>query len=45
LKDIIVPPEGYRTPTTAEAAIYFKIHNERTIRNWWAARDIIAKEV
>jgi hypothetical protein len=43
LSGIDPPPEGYRTPTTAEAAKYFKINSEATIRTWWAARNIIAK--
>jgi hypothetical protein len=44
LAGINPPPEGYRTPTTAEAAKYFKINSEATIRSWCKARDIIAKE-
>jgi hypothetical protein len=37
------PPEGYRTPTIAEAAQYFTIDSKKTITGWWAARDTITK--
>jgi hypothetical protein len=36
-----VEEEGYRRPTAAEAAAYFKITSKSTIYNWWDARDKI----
>jgi hypothetical protein len=33
--------DGFRRPTTKEAAAYFKIASERTVREWWKQRDKI----
>jgi hypothetical protein len=37
--------EGYRRPTAAEAAQYFNIASERTVRTWWENRKKIFGDV
>jgi hypothetical protein len=36
-----IEEEGFRRPTTLEAAQYFQIANEATIRGWWIKREKI----
>jgi hypothetical protein len=39
------PEEGYRRPTAAEAARYFNIASENTVRSWWREREKIFGKV
>jgi hypothetical protein len=40
-----VKEEGYRRPTTEEAAEYFNITNPSSVRTWWATRATIFGKV
>jgi hypothetical protein len=33
--------DGFRRPTSKEAAVYFQIASEKTVRKWWESRDRI----